>query len=239
MSPGGLGLHANRVPVGAMRALPFGYVSQGRVRRLRTMLLAFVLISAAALLGDLVDLAVLAEAHRAHFLSDVDAHMLEVRGLMTRSLHALAFLGCALVFSRFLVQANRNAAFLGAGLPTVAPSSMVLWFFVPLANFWRPYHAVRELWWMSTAKTRREDPIACLPAWWASWIVGLVVMLFAFGLAEDAVTPADWIDVAVVDFAGKLALVVAAVLMIRWTRTLSERQDHARAEHICELAELR
>ena len=239
MSPGGLGIASHRVPVGAMRALPFGYVSQGRVRRLKAMLLAFVLLSAAAMLGDLVDLAVLAEADRVHFLSDIDAHMLEVRGLMTRSLHALAFVGVALVFGRFLVQANRNAAFLGTGVPSVAPSSMVLWFFVPLANLWRPYHAVCELWSMSTPKARRHEANAVLPAWWASWLGGLALMMFVLGLAEDAVTPADWIDVAVVDFAGKLSLVVAAVLMIRWTRTLSERQDDARAEHICDLAELR
>src|SRR5262249_32254191 len=162
--------------------------------------------------GDVVDLAVLQHADRTHFLADIDAQMLEVRGLLARTLVGLAFVGCAVVLSRFLVQANRNAAFLGVGLPSVAPSSMALWFFVPIACLWRPYVCVRELWTMSAPRTKRDrDPQARpLFAWWAAWLVAFVLLTIAFRLAEHSLTPAEWLEVTYVDLAAKLALVVAA-----------------------------
>jgi hypothetical protein len=237
MSPGGLAIHPRRTPR-PVCVTEFGYVSQGRVRHLSSWLLAFASIGIAAMLGDIVDIAVLVEADRAHFLADVDAGMLELRGLVTRVLFGLAFAGCAVVLSRFLVQANRNAAFLGAGLPTVAPSSMVLWFFVPIACLWRPYLAVRELWRMSAPRARRDDDAHAnaVTGWWAAWLVALVLFTLAFRTADDAATPAEWLDVTTIDLAAKLAVVVAALLARRWARVLSERQDDARAEHICDRA---
>ncbi|MBC8068107.1 MAG: hypothetical protein IAG13_07225, partial [Deltaproteobacteria bacterium] len=38
------------------------------------------------------------------------------------------------------------------------------------------------------------------------------------------------------EIAAELALVLAAVSAASWTRALSQRQDHARAEHVSELA---
>lgn len=237
MSPGGLAIHPHRAPR-PVHVTAFGYVSQGRVRHLSSWLLAFAAIGTAAMLGDIVDIAVLVEADRTHFLADVDAQMLELRGLVTRALFGLAFAGCAVVLSRFLVQANRNAAFLGAGLPTVAPSSMVLWFFVPIACLWRPYLAVRELWSMSAPRAKRDDDehAKAVTGWWVAWLVALVLFAIAFRMAEGAATPRQWLDVTTVDLAAKLALVAAAVFARRWARVLSERQDDARAEHICDRA---
>jgi hypothetical protein len=237
MSPGGLAIHPHRTPR-PVHVTAFGYVSQGLVPRLSSWLLVFASIGLAAMLGDIVDVAVLVEADRAHYLADADARMLEVRGLVTRALFGFAFAGCAVALSRFLVQSNRNAAFLGAGLPTVAPSSMVLWFFVPIACLWRPYLAVRELWSMSTPRARRDvDPNAnAVTGWWIAWLVALVLFAIAFRLAEGAATPGEWLDVTTVDLAAKLALVVAALLARRWARVLSQRQDDARAEHICDRA---
>jgi uncharacterized protein DUF4328 len=240
MSPGALGIHRHPSRVAGRRSLAGGYVSQGRLRRLSTVLLAFVLITLATIASDLVDLTVWIEAERARAIAEADAEMMALRRLLTRSLHALAFVGCATVLGRFLVQANRNAACLGAGLPSLAPSSMVLWFFVPLACLWRPYLAVRELWQMSTPRAGdREGVQGSLPLWWATWVSGLALMVVALQRAHVADSAAEHGEVIVVELAAELALVLAAVFTASWTRALSQRQDDARTAHVCALAVLR
>jgi hypothetical protein len=240
MSPGALGIHRHPSRVAGRRTITADYVSQGKVRRLSTVLLAFVLITLATIASDLVDLAVWIEAERTRGLAPGDAEIMALRRLLTRSLHAVAFVGCAVVLGRFLVQANRNAARLGAGLPTLAPSSMVLWFFVPLACLWRPYLAVRELWEMS--RTRLDEPEGApgsVQLWWAAWVSGLVLTVVALQRTQLAETPAEQGEVIVVEVAAELALVLAAVFTASWTRALSQRQDDARAAHVCALAVLR
>jgi hypothetical protein len=240
MSPGALGAQPHPSQLSAARPSAFGYVSQGRVRRLATMLLVFVLITLAAIASALVDLAVWVAVEHAGTLADADASMMALRGWVVQVLYVLALVGAALVFGRFLVQANRNAAFLGTGTPTLAPSSMVLWFFVPIACLWRPYVAVRELWSMSTPRRGSSDARrSVLPMWWSAWVAGLLLAVVAVQRAQLADTPAEHGEAVVFDVAAKLALVLAAVFAASWTRALSQRQDDTRAEHVCDLAALR
>jgi Domain of unknown function (DUF4328) len=240
MSPAALGIQAHRATLAATRMPSFGYVSQGRVRRLSTLLTVFMAITLATMAGDFVDITVSLGAERTQPLAELEAEMMELRRMLARSLLAFSFVGCATVLGRFLVQANRNAAFLGAGLPTVAPSSMVLWFFVPLACLWRPYLAVRELWSMSTPRLGRDEGAArLLPLWWAAWLSAGLLGLLALQGADEADGPPHRRAAIVVELAAELALLLAAVLTRRWTRALSQRQDDARAEHVCDLAAVR
>ena len=54
---------------------------------------------------------------------------------------------------------------------SVSPGWAVGWFFVPIANLWKPYHAMWQLW-------RYQHPTGgrmLLRCWWALWLASSVV----------------------------------------------------------------
>src|ERR1700754_3506800 len=51
-----------------------------------------------------------------------------------------------IVFAVWIHRANRNARALGAVGMRFSPGWAVGWFFVPIANLWKPYQAMKEIW---------------------------------------------------------------------------------------------
>ena len=70
-------------------------------------------------------------------------------------------------------RANRNARQLGAADMAFSPGWAVGWHFVPIAWFWKPYQAMREIWQASAspAKWQRQAGSPLLAWWWGLWIL--------------------------------------------------------------------
>ena len=80
----------------------------------------------------------------------------------------------ALLVLMWIFRANHNARQLGAAGMRFAPGWAVGWYFVPIAWFWMPYLAMREIW---RASVNPSDwgavPVSpLLRWWWGLWIVG-------------------------------------------------------------------
>ena len=86
----------------------------------------------------------------------------------------VAALTTAVVVSRWIYRANSNARALGAAEMAFTPGGAVGWYFVPIANFWKPYQAMREIWKASASPFgwQRQRVSALLPCWWLLTIAG-------------------------------------------------------------------
>jgi multisubunit Na+/H+ antiporter MnhC subunit len=92
------------------------------------------------------------------------------------------------VFAMFLHRANANARALSDVELEFTPGWTVGWFFVPFANLFKPYQAVREIWWRSDPgePARPGFPSSGpLPLWWALWLGWIVLNRIATKLATD------------------------------------------------------
>lgn len=91
-----------------------------------------------------------------------------------RVLLGMAALTTAIVVSRWIHRANSNARALGAMEMAFTPRGAVGWYFVPIANLWKPYQAMREIWKASVGPLnwQRQRLSALLPCWWLLAIVG-------------------------------------------------------------------
>ncbi|MDE0032024.1 MAG: DUF4328 domain-containing protein [Deltaproteobacteria bacterium] len=91
-----------------------------------------------------------------------------------RFLLGLAALTTAVAVSRWIHRANSNARALGARGMAFTPGGAVGWYFVPIANLWKPYQAMREIWKASAGPLgwQRRSVSALLPCWWLLAIVG-------------------------------------------------------------------
>ncbi len=81
--------------------------------------------------------------------------------------------GAAVAVLLWIHRANSNARALGATNMKFTPGWAVGWYFVPVAWFWKPYQAMREIWQASAdpANWERQWAPPLLGWWWALWIV--------------------------------------------------------------------
>src|SRR3954469_12141115 len=91
----------------------------------------------------------------------------------TAGLSGLAFLATVVVWCIWQHHAQANAAVLSGGPLRFTPGWAVGWWFIPIANLWKPFQAVRELWkashgggWQTIATW------SLLGWWWATWLIG-------------------------------------------------------------------
>lgn len=78
------------------------------------------------------------------------------------------------------------------GRRSITPGWAVGWYFIPIANLWKPLTAMREAWWAGEhgrsspgARTARGTP-ALLGCWWAAWLIAGVLGQVVFRMALRA-----------------------------------------------------
>lgn len=142
----------------------------------------------------------------------------------------VVYITTAIAFCMWTHRANRNARALGAAQMKFTPGWAVGWYFIPIANLWKPRQVMREIWHAS------ENPSAALDDktptlvsnWWTLWLVTNLLgqMAFRYGLRAETVRDvmASEVFSLVSDFV-QIGLCIVAVKMIK---TIYEMQkSHA------------
>lgn len=98
------------------------------------------------------------------------------------------FLSIVATFCVWTYRAARNAKGLSEFPQRISPAWAVGWYFIPLANFWKPFQGMRETWSRSAWPPALKAP-PILNVWWILWIaLGIVDRLVGrlFGSEEFA-----------------------------------------------------
>jgi hypothetical protein len=143
----------------------------------------------------------------------------------TGVLNVLTVVAAGIAVLRWIYCTSRNAHVLGPAM-TVTPSWAVGWFFVPVANLWKPFQAVSETWQVS-ADPHAPDAVpipVVLRIWWGCWIASSIISNIDFRLSMRAETAeqliaASWFTVAAVPVDVALTIALAAIM-----RRLSQMQ---------------
>ena len=82
-------------------------------------------------------------------------------------------LGTAILVLQWIYRANYNARALGATRMRFTPGWAVGWHFIPIANLWKPYQAMKEICRASLRPSRwwEEKAPSLLPLWWGLWLL--------------------------------------------------------------------
>lgn len=133
-----------------------------------------------------------------------------------RVLLGLAALTTAVVVSRWIYRANSNARALGAREMAFTPGGAVGWYFVPIANLWKPYQAMREIWKASAGPLgwQRRPVSALLPCWWLLALVGPLTAGWVTWAARTGVAGIDERAAEHIGEAVSLGVLVPASLLL-------------------------
>jgi hypothetical protein len=113
----------------------------------------------------------------------------------------LTAIGCMIVFCVWILRSAKNAwlfaelrqqgARIGTSaspaFPNDSPGWALGWFFIPIASFWKPFGAMRDIVRASTLDAGLAGWL--LPVWWTLWLAALVTDRVATKLESTA---ADW-----------------------------------------------
>jgi hypothetical protein len=194
-------------------------VLDGRTRWARNLLIGYIALSAVVALGQVGELA-----------GAVDLENGELGPLLL--MVSAAYMGFAVVFIATIVlvgmwiyRAHSNVRAAGAGPLENTPGWAVGWFFVPIANLFKPFQAMRELWNVSHGQSDgySQDSEPVLKLWWGFWIVSNIVTnisarsMFTGGeIGQSATT--------VLDVIGSLLSIPAAWFLLQIVRQVNSAQ---------------
>lgn len=155
----------------------------------------------------------------------VDAMVIGLAGLAS----LVVTIGAWVFAGMWLHRAARNLRGLGRFGMQFSPAACVGWYFVPVANFWKPVQAMSEIW-------RASDPAAdqgswltgsrgtpLLAVWWSAWLLSSLVALGTFATMGQPTAAAT------VGLTSKGFLAVAAVAFVLLMRGVASRQEQAGA----------
>ena len=98
------------------------------------------------------------------------------------------FLGGGILIFKWIHRCNKNVRALGSKQMKFSPGWSVGWFFVPIANLFKPFHVMNEIWSASHSPndwSANEKPKAILK-WWILWIASNSVPQISSNLEEKA-----------------------------------------------------
>lgn len=140
--------------------------------------------------------------------------------------YPLTFLASVVAIAMWIHRAHANLAFGDAQDLQFTPGWAVGWYFIPIANLFKPFEAMRELWNAShpgrDVSAGKAVPI--IVAWWTAWLLGNILSGFGTRIAmierEGAYEVGSGIGAV-----GTVAAIVAAALLLKIVKrvTLAQR----------------
>ena len=104
---------------------------------------------------------------------------------------------------------------------TFTPGWCIGWFFIPIANLFKPFQAVREIWKASFVSDRnwQDNPSSPLVGlWWALWLVSgaLGQMTFRMSMRAESLQELQTSSfIALIADAVSVPMTIVALMMIR------------------------
>jgi hypothetical protein len=134
-----------------------------------------------------------------------------------------------IVFSVWIYQAGSNIAEAGFNDLDFTPGARIWWYAIPIANLFKPFQGMRELWNASHGSHHYDDNNSLVSAWWALWLVsGVANTILDWNSRTETPSPElAWVAAAI-----SVALAAAAVAMVR---TISAAQKGLSDESLDEV----
>ena len=122
--------------------------------------------------------------------------------------------------------ANNNARALGATDMEFTPNWAIGWYFIPVANLWKPYQAMAEIWQASggSKSWKTESAPGILVIWWFVWLASNIFDRLAFQLTRKAEEIPELQDASLAMMASDVISVFLSLAFLEVVKDISRRQ---------------
>ena len=135
----------------------------------------------------------------------------------------------------WILRAHKNLPLLGARGMTITPGWAVGWFFVPIANYWKPYEAMKQLWQASisardggTGSSWKSLAVpGFMAGWWALWVISNIGGSISFRLGMRAETLDELLGIGYLDLVLAPLEIFLALMYYKIISGITEAQEKA------------
>ncbi|WP_422061384.1 DUF4328 domain-containing protein [Sphingopyxis sp.] len=187
---------------------------QQRAKLLKFMLITGFVLIAAVLVGQLAEL-------RGLVSLDPNIEMTSAAALYTAITlgDGLLALVTIIVFSMWIYRAAANVVAAEVHGFAYTAGWSVGWFFIPIANLFKPFAAMRQIWNAShgAMNERLDDGNGLLALWWGTWILSNIAANVSFRLSLNPSSVEEFtlgLQIGTVASAISLALYPAAYRLV-------------------------
>jgi hypothetical protein len=159
-------------------------------RWLKIVLWTGIGLTVISIASGLMELKLLSDLAAGKTLEPGAADSNDLRQRIIGGVRVVEIITTIVIFAMWIYRANYNARQLGAAGMEFTPGWSVGWYFIPIANLFKPYQAMREIWKASAAPANWQDHPRgeILPWWWGFFLFGNLLNQAAFRLALRAET---------------------------------------------------
>lgn len=188
-------------------------------------------ISTVAIISGFMEYELLANFKSGNFVSEASAvaaaESNDSRQGTVGVIQFLVFVISGIIILKWIYRANLNARNMGAADMQFSPGWSIGWYFVPIANLWKPYQAMKEIWKASkNPKSWKTESVSSLLAWWwFVWIVSNLIANASFKLAMKAEELNQLIMANVVTIASDVAGIVLSFVFLSIVKQIYEYQN--------------
>lgn len=197
-------------PVPVKRVKPITTISKLLIVLLKVniVILYIAVIADIFVWVDYSNLAPNVDVNKTFLLSDVLNMIVSlVQTLMTITL--------GVTFLIWIYRVNKNLHVLSSDPMTFSPGWSVGWYFIPIANFFKPYQAMREIWTVAHGTLPNNNSL--LKLWWFLWImsnyIGRIASKLALGIETPHLQAVSAITYSISDSLS-IALNIVALLLV-------------------------
>ena len=145
--------------------------STGLTKWTKRFLYAQIVVAVMAIVSSALEYALLSDfatgAYSSQERAIADGEASDARQSLVGIAQVLVLLISGFLILRWIYIANFNARQLGAAGMVFSPGWSVGWYFIPFANLWKPYQAMKEIWLASSnPQSWKNQPVAPLLRWW-------------------------------------------------------------------------
>jgi len=140
--------------------------------------------------------------------------------------YLIVFIITGVAFLKWIYRANLNSRGFGAKDMKFTPGWSIGYYFIPILNLYKPYHAMKEIWQVSKSPEnwQAQEASDLLTWWWALWLLAGFVDQALFRLSWDAETPDALQAVTVVSIVSCLISIPLCMVAITLVKKISGRQ---------------
>lgn len=106
-----------------------------------------------------------------------------------------------------------------------SPGWAVGWYFIPFANLFKPFSAMRQIWNASHGETDLDAPETLLNQWWAAWLVASIASGIAFQISLRSADESALRMTLILTLVACIADLFLFPLAIRMTRAINQAQQ--------------
>ena len=156
----------------------------------------------------------------------IAGELIEQLQVVVTILFLITFVLGGIVILKWIYRSNTNACFLGAKDMKFSPGWSVGWFFIPVANLWKPFQAMQEIYNASLNPVNWKDleKPKIVQQWWGLWIISNSLTQFNNNKAEKAETISELINLNLISQAGEVLWIILCVTFLSLVKKISKSQ---------------